>query len=103
MSKINHWIATTMLKEMPDRKKLQLSKALDRNMYFTSARVLSIGTFHVYKEGFYLELEGTRCGFSVFSYDNDGELTFIGKPADDKLNKLYKETLYFSEADFDEF
>lgn len=98
---INHEIAIDMINRMPDEKKNVLRKALDRNLILTSSRNLENGTMTVYKEGFYLTLEGTRCSFSVFAYDRDGEFEFTRKPREDKLNKIYKETyIKFSESDY---
>lgn len=103
MRTINDRIAADMLNEMPEAKKQQLRKALERNSILTSAYMLSFGTIHIYKEGWYLELEGTRCRFAVWAYDNDGEFKFGRKPNESKLNKLYKESLYFNECDFEKF
>ena len=99
-STINYEIAKEMLQKMPEEKKVALEKALDRNYILTSSRVLSFGEMTVYKEGWLLELEGTRCKFSVFAKDNDGEFEFIRKPVEKKLHKLYTENLRFNESDF---
>ena len=56
----------------------------------------------IYKEGFYLVLSGTRCSFSIFAYDKDGKLEFARKPHENKLNKIYDDSLKFSESDFRE-
>lgn len=101
--KINQEIASSILHEMPLQKKQSLKNALDRNESLTSARVLSIGDITVYKEGWYLQLYGTRCQFSVYAEDNDGTLIFKRKPKEKCLDKLYKQTLYFNEHDFKEF
>lgn len=98
---INYEIAAQMMKEMPESKKEVLRKALTRNLILTSSRVMSFGKMTIYKEGWYLELEGTRCSFSVFAKDNDGEFQFCRKPVERLLNKIYDETLYFNEGDFD--
>ena len=99
---INYEIATRMLQEMPKEKKSSLNKALDRNLSLTSVRVLSFGEITVYKEGWLLTLQGTRCQFSVFAKDNDGEFEFCRKPTESKLHKLYAENLRFNETDFRE-
>ena len=101
--KINYEMALRIMNEMPNEKKESLSKALDRNMILTSARFLSMGEITVYKEGWLLVLNGTRCKFSVFAKDNDGEFEFIRKPNENKLHKLYQQTLYFNESDFYQF
>lgn len=100
MMKINKEIAKRMIQEMPESKKSVLSKALDRNEILTSARVLSYATIFIYKEGFLLKLEGTRCQFTVFAKDNDGELEFIRKPKDSLLNLIYTDGFQMNEADY---
>lgn len=102
MRNVNKEIALQMLDEMPENKKEQLRKTLSRNFYLTSVRNMEHGTFYVYKEGFYLRLEGCRCSFSIWAYDNDGELEFASrKPRENKLSKIYDEHLSFNEDDFD--
>lgn len=98
--KTNRELIARMLKEMPEEKKIVLENALYRNLILTSASVLSSCTFTVYKEGFSVKLDGTRCSFSVYAKDNDGELEFIRKPAENKLHKLYEEWHSMSECDF---
>jgi hypothetical protein len=100
MKNINLEIAKDILNEMPQHKKEVLKKALDRNEILTSSRVLEHGVITIYKEGWLLKLEGTRCSFSVFAKDNDGNFEFIRKPRESKLHKLYTEGLRFSESDF---
>ena len=97
-----------LLEAMPEDKKNVLRNALDRNLHFTSARTLEHGKITVYKEGWYVELEGCQSGFKVFVLDNDrfddvGDTPFkvIRKPVDSKLNKLYDEPLHMWEADYD--
>lgn len=101
--KINYEIVERIFQEMPKNKKELLSKALDRNMILTSSRVMSMGEITIYKEGWLLILNGTRCKFSIFAKDNDGEFEFIRKPNENKLHKLYQQTLYFNEQDFYKF
>ena len=103
IKKINYEMAQQILREMPNEKKQSLKKALDRNLYLTSAKVMSIGEMTIYKEGWFLVLYGTRCRFSVFAKDDDGELVFIRKPNENKLHKLYQQTLHFNECDFYNF
>ena len=100
MLKINYEIASRIIKEMPIEKKEILARTLDRNFILTSSRVLSMGEITVYKEGWLLVLNGTRCKFSVFAKDNDGDFEFVRKPNENKLHKLYQQTLYFNESDF---
>lgn len=97
-----------LLKEMPEEKKDVLRKALARNCFFTSARTLEHGKITIYKEGWYIELEGCQSGFKVFVLDNDrfdevGDtpIKVIRKPVERKLNKLYDASLHMWESDFD--
>ena len=94
-------MAYRMLDEMPECKAEVLCKALDRNLILTSCSVLSSGYLYTYKEGWLLKLEGTRCSFSVFAYDNDGELLFSRKPKESSLHLLYSKWLTFNECDYD--
>ena len=103
MIKVNREIVKKMLESMPEAKKAVLVKALERNMILTSSWVLSSCTLVIYKEGWLLKLDGTRCSFSVFAKDNDGEFEFIRKPAESKLHKLYEEWQGMNESDFYEF
>lgn len=103
MYKVNRELVTQMLNEMPEEKKVVLGKALLRNFLLTSAKVLSSCTLTVYKEGFHIRLDGTRCSFSVYAKDNDGELEFCRKPAESKLRKLYEDWGGMDEGDFDQF
>lgn len=98
--KINQEMTERILQEMPPEKKRSLENALNRNLALTSSRVLSIGEITVYKEGWYLQLHGTRCQFSVYAEDNDGTLIFKRKPKESSLHKLYDQSLYFNESDF---
>ena len=98
----------TLLESMPEDRKVSLRKALDRNEALTSARTLEHGTLTTYKEGWYIELDGTRCGFKAFILDNDrfdttGEIPFrtIRKPIDSKLHKLYDVPVHMSEGDYE--
>ena len=103
MHKINREIVAQILKEMPIEKHMVLSKALDRNEVLTSARVLAGCTLTIYKEGWLVKLDGTRCSFTVFAKDNDGEFEFIRKPNENKLHKLYEEWPNMNEMDYREF
>lgn len=103
MEKVNYEIAMDMLKNMPEKKKEVLKNALSRNYYLTSNWAMEFGTMIIYKEGFLLRLEGTRCSFSVFAYDRDGELEFARKPIENCLNKLYEDDIDLSELDFFQF
>ena len=91
MIEVNKDIAREIIKlVMEDNKrKITLEKALDRNFILTSSYNLEELTLEIYKEGFYLILEGTRCSYKVFARDNDGKLELIRKPR--VLNKIYSE------------
>ena len=99
---INYEIAIDMLKGMPKKKKETLRRALERTWILTSSYIMESGYMTIYKEGFYLVLSGTRCSFSIFAYDKDGKLEFARKPHENKLNKIYDDSLKFSESDFRE-
>lgn len=99
---INKEIVLDMLKKLPDKKLSALQNALERNQWLTSVKNLESCELIVYKEGFYLTLNGTRCSFSVFAYDNDGELSIQDKkPHDSKLHVLYRDYFHMNENDFD--
>ena len=100
---ISHNMMKWMLSDMPAEKKAIFDKACTRNMILTSTYGLGDAIITVYKEGWYLQMTGTRCSFSIWAYDNDGELIFARKPKADKLHKLYSDNLImckYSEADF---
>ena len=65
----NYEIALDMINGMPEEKKKALRKSLERNWILTSSYIMESGYMVIYKEGFYLILNGTRCSFSVFAYD----------------------------------
>ena len=96
---INYEIAMDMLNNMPETKKQTLRKTLERNLYLTSSYSMDSGAMTIYKEGFLLKLNGTRCNFTVFAFD-DGELVLSRKPIEKKLNKIYDDSLKFSESDY---
>lgn len=103
MKTYNQSIVSDILNQMPAEKKAVLGRALDRNLILTSTRVLSSCTLTVYKEGWLVTLEGTRCSFSVFAKDNDGEYEFIRKPNESKLHKLYDDWESMDESDYYNF
>lgn len=100
---INEQLALEIFKVLPVEKREQLTKVLNINNHLTSSRMLEHGTMTVYKEGFYLELKGCRCGFKVYAEDNDGELIIKRKPTEKKLNKLYSTAVWFDEDDYKGF
>ena len=91
MENVNKEIAREIIKlVMEDNKrKNNLKKALDRNFILTSSYNLEDLTLEIYKEGFYLILEGVRCSYKVFARDDDGKLELIRKPR--VLNLIYSE------------
>ena len=101
--KVNKEVVAEILEQMPESKKVTLGKALYRNYLLTSAKVLENCTLIVYKEGWLVKLEGTRCNFSVFAKDNDGEYEVVRKPVEKKLHKLYEDWGKMNEGDFDRF
>lgn len=89
MHEWNKEIVRDILTTLPVERKQTLINALRRNYMLTSTYDLSHLTLTVYVEGFYVELDGTRCGFKVFAKDNDGKLEITRKPAETRLHKLY--------------
>lgn len=88
---------------LPEHKKKALDNALYRNLLLTSTRVLSWCKYTVYKEGWYFQFEGTRCSFSMYVKDNDGEYEVMRKPVDSKLHKLYGGDFNCWDSDFYSF
>lgn len=99
--RVNEGLVEMMINEMPEAKKAVLRKALERNCILTSCWIMEHGDLTVYKEGFYLQLYGTRSSFAVYYKDEDGELVQMRKPAESKLTKLYTDSIHFNECDFD--
>ena len=92
----NQELAYDMLENLSDAKRIQLDKFLTRNQMLTSSYRCSFGNLRIYKEGWYLTLDGTRSQFSVWYFDNDGELIEGRKPNENKLNFLYEQDLRFN-------
>lgn len=110
MERFNEEFVVLVLSSMPEDKKRILRNALERNEVLTSARTLETGVVTVYREGWYIELDGTRCGFKVFILDNDiyddvGDTPFkvIRKPRAEKLHPIGKYSVHMFESDFDCF
>lgn len=102
-AQINHDLALDILRAMPEKKKEALRRALAINNHNTSARMLEHGSMTVYKEGWYVELNGCRCSFAVYAEDHDGEIIPMQrKTIEKKLHFLYCTTLSFDESDFDD-
>ena len=94
--------AKWILESMPIEKKKVLANACWRNCYLTSAFTLEHGTITTYKEGWYIELRGTRSGFNVWAGDNDGTLVFGRKPIKSKLHEIWHDSLHMWESDYDD-
>lgn len=94
MREINKQIINDMMYNLPESKIIALDNACRRNGMLTSEYGLPHLTFTVYKEGFLIQLEGTRSQFNVYAADNDGELVITRKPPESKLHKLYSEWDY---------
>lgn len=100
---INQEIALDIIKSLTGKKLERLIATLDRNCALTSTWDLSHGEITIYKQGWYLELTGTRCRFSVFAFDNDGEIEIADrKPHENKLNRLYSESLTFMNLEIEQ-
>lgn len=98
----NQELAWDMLHSLSENKRAQLDKFLSRNEALTSTYGCSFGNLRIYKEGFYLTLDGTRSQFSVWFYDNDGNLIEDRKPNENKLSFLYEQDLRFNGVDWEE-
>lgn len=89
-AEVNNEIAMEMVSKLTGKKLMTLHKACERNMILTSTYGMGFAEMDVYKEGFYLTITGTRCKFSVYAEDRDGELVILDrKPNESKLHKLY--------------
>ena len=101
MKQINREMIRMIMNEMPEQKKQQYKNACVRNGLLTSSYNLPWASIRVYKEGWYVEFEGTRSRFAVFAKDNDGEIEIIRKPNENKLHFIYADggqnELYFDE------
>lgn len=97
VARVNYSIAMDILENLSDAKKVQLDNMLSRNAALTSSYSCSSGDLRIYKEGFYLTLEATRSSFSVWVYDDDGELIEGRKPSESKLHFLYNQDLTFNQ------
>lgn len=101
MKNINKEIAMEILSKLEGSKRDTLIKALERNNSLTSTYSLSSCDMVIYKEGWYITLTGTRCSFSLFAYDRDGEVEIANrKPNETKLNKIYDTWFAMDESDF---
>ena len=91
MNKVNKEIAKEIIEMVmkEDKRKATLEDALYRNFMLTSSYNLEELTLEIYKEGYYLILEGARCVYKVFAKDNNGELELVRKPRE--LNLIYSE------------
>lgn len=90
---INDEIVRDIVKSVlsDESRKQTLEKALYRNHILTSEYDLNFVKLSIYKEGFYLTLEGTRCDYKIFAKDNDGDLELTRKPNESKLHLIYED------------
>ena len=92
MKQTNKEMVRDILTAMPREKKIQLHNACYRNYLLTSTYGLEFTTITIYNEGWYVEMEGTRCGFRIWVGDNDGEFVFgKRKPKESTLHKIWKD------------
>ena len=104
LDKNNKEIAFEIVHKLEGKKRTSFLKTLDRNDWLTSVWILEGLTMIIYKEGFYVTFTGTRCKFSVFAYDRDGEFEIAErKPHDSKLHPLYITDGHTDESDFRDF
>ena len=97
---ISEEITLDTIKALRGKKLERLLATLDRNSALTSTWDLVHGEVNVYKEGWYITLTGTRCGFSVFAWDRDGDIEIADrKPHDNKLHFLYTDSLHFGRCE----
>lgn len=92
MYECNKEIVRSILANLPENKRASLEAACRRNALLTSYFGLDSLTLTVYKEGFLIELEGTRSKFSVFALDDDGDVVILNrKPNESSLHKIYQQ------------
>ena len=94
--KFNKTFTMDMLRAMPEEKNKVLINALTRNDILTSFWGLGNQVVEVYKEGWYINMEGCRCSFAMWVEDNDGEFVF-GKRKPKNIHLLYR---YDPDIDF---
>lgn len=85
-------IVQQMFDAMDDKKKYAYEEACARVCYLTSHYGMSRYTLRTYIEGWYFEAEGCRTRYSVWAFDNDGELIIGKKPKEDKLRFIWSYT-----------
>ena len=84
-----------MVMQEPTRKET-LVKALERNESLTATYELGFFEMDVYQEGFYLTLNGTRCSYSIYAKDIDGELELTRKPRNLQYSHSYSGNTYYN-------
>ena len=87
MAHINEEMLIDFLAAMPEEKKQKVERLCKLNHHYTSTYGPSSVDMLIYKEGWYVTLNATRCSYSFFVKDNDGEFKFTRKPK--KLHLLY--------------
>ncbi len=76
---------------MPEGKKEQLRSTLERNYLLTTCYDLPMVEIRTYIEGWQVILSGTKCRFSIWAFDRDGEFEYGRKPVEKKLHLLHGE------------
>ena len=98
--KFNNDFTKEMLMQMPAEKKEQLHKAMQRGFYFTTYAGLDYQTVEVYKEGWYIILEGCQTAFKMWVGDDDGCFVYgKRKPNKNKLSLLHRYSTDLTEKD----
>jgi hypothetical protein len=85
LNKNNIELIKEFTKIIPDK----VEKFVNREIALTSNNTAWV-SMEVYKEGFYLIIEGTRNKAAQWFTDDDGELIAERKPNKNKLNIIYK-------------
>lgn len=89
MREVAEMTVEMMFEVLPKEKKEVFENACHRNDILTTYYGLGFSELSIYKEGYYLKMDGTRSSFAVFVKDNDGELEVTRKPKDSKLSFLW--------------
>lgn len=98
--KFNNDFTKEMLMQMPAEKKEQLHRAMQRGFYFTTYAGLDYQTVEVYKEGWYIILEGCQTAFKMWVGDDDGCFVYgKRKPNKNKLSLLHRYSPDLTEKD----
>lgn len=100
MQEFNKNFTIEILMAMPEEKKRMLEKQMERTGYLTTYFGLDYQDVDVYKEGWYIKMDGCQSSFRIWVGDNDGEFVFgKRKPKDSKLSYLHTYTPGISEQE----